>query len=316
MRRRNGFAPIIILIIIPLIALFIYFGIKNGSIKIAMPTLSITPTDTPTNLPTPSPKPTASISPTITPSQTPKSTVSAVSGPPGSGLSTINVHTEKGDFTATVLSLDLGSTRIITDSANDSECTSNCPVTNLQSFITKNGGFAGVNGTYFCPAEPAYASCGQNNSFDFSFYNTRLGHWINQGNLNYSGRAIVYFDGSGAHYLQNASGFGGGLTAGIVMSPGLVDGGNVQIDDNQSGLSDKQKSVGLKSGIGIRGTNTVMIVVALNVNMQQFAYVFKSLGVTGAMNLDEGGSTALYYGGHYVYGPGRNIPNAIIFASK
>src|SRR5581483_7099307 len=165
------------------------------------------------------------------------------------GLSTINVHTDKGNFTATVMSFDLGNTRVITDSANDSECTSNCPVNNVSGFVSKNGGFAGVNGTYFCPAEPAYASCGQNNSFDFSFYNTRLNHWINQGNLGYSGRALVYFDGSGAHYMQNAGGFGGSLNAGLAMSPGLVDGGNVQIDDNQSGLSDKQKSVGLKEGI-------------------------------------------------------------------
>jgi hypothetical protein len=34
--------------------------------------------------------------------------------------------------------------------------------------------------------------------------------------------------------------------------PGLVDGGQVQIDDNQSGLSDKQRAVGSKIGIGIR----------------------------------------------------------------
>jgi len=48
--------------------------------------------------------------------------------------------------------------------------------------------------------------------------------------------------------------------------------------------------------------------------MQQFAYVFKALGAKSAINLDEGGSTALYYNGHYLDGPGRNIPNAIIFA--
>jgi exopolysaccharide biosynthesis protein len=59
-----------------------------------------------------------------------------------------------------------------------------------------------------------------------------------------------------------------------------------------------------------------MVVAAQSVTMQQFAYVFKSLGATGALNLDHGGSTALYYGGRYIYGPGRAIPNAIIFATK
>ncbi len=318
----KGFAHILLLLLIPILIILAYFAYKSGIIKIGKPITTdtlITPSPSPTNSPAPSPSP----MPTITPSPTSIPTIAAtakptlvpVSGPPGAGVSTINVHTEKGDFTATVMSFDLGSTRVITDSANDSDCTSNCPVMNLQGYVTKNGGFAGVNGTYFCPAEPAYSSCGANNSFDFSFYNTRLGHWINQGNLGYSGRAIVYVDGSGPHYLQNAGSFSGGLTAGIVMSPGLLDNGNVQIDDNQSGLSDKQKSVGLKEGIGIRA-NTIMIVAALNVNMQQFAYVFKSLGASGAMNLDEGGSTAMFYGGSYIYGPGRNIPNAIIFASK
>lgn len=65
---------------------------------------------------------------------------------------------------------------------------------------------------------------------------------------------MVYIDGSGAHYLQNANSFSGGLNAGIVNYPGLVNGGSVQIDDNQSGLSDKQRAVGTKVGIGIRGT--------------------------------------------------------------
>jgi exopolysaccharide biosynthesis protein len=142
-----------------------------------------------------------------------------------------------------------------------------------------------------------------------------LGHWINGGNLFWNNRAIFYFDGSGAHYMQNANSFSGGLTAGIVNHPGLIDGGNVQIDDAQSGLDPKQKMKGTKVGIGVRG-GSVMVVVAQNVNMQEFAYVFKSLGATGALNLDTGGSTALYNGGRYVYGPGRDIPNAIIFAAK
>lgn len=316
---RKGFAPIILLILIPFIVLALYFAVKQGKIKIAppvSPTPISTPEVSPSTLPTPTSTPT--ITPALTPTAvpaTPKPTLAPVSGPPGAGLSTINVHTEKGDFTATVMSFDLSNTRVITDSANDSDCTSNCPVMNLGAFIAKNGGFAGVNGTYFCPAEPAYGYCGANNSFDFALYNTRLNHWINQDKLGYSGRSIVYFDGSGGHYLQNASSFSGGLNAGIVMNPGLVDGGNVQIDDNQSGLSDKQRSVGLKAGIGIRGS-TVMVVISTNVNMQQFAYVFKALGATGAMNLDEGGSTAMYYGGRYIFGPGRNIPNAVIFTSK
>lgn len=318
--RQAGLAPLILLILLPFIIGFIYISIQRGTIKIGEPVSSGSPIaeviETPTIEPTALPTTVSTNTPTpiVTKAPTTKPTVAPVSGPPGSGLSTINVATEKGNFSATILSMDLANTRVITDTANDSECTSNCSVKSVQDFVSQNGGFAGINGTYFCPAEPAYASCGQNNSFDFPVWNTRLSKWINGGNLGWNSRSLMYFDGSGGRYMQNAGGVGG-LNAGFVMNPGLLDGGNVQIDDSQSGLSDKQKSVGLKAGIGINGSK-VMVVVAQSVNMQQFAYVFKSLGATSAINLDVGGSTAFYHQGRYVYGPGRGVPNAIIFASK
>lgn len=235
-----------------------------------------------------------------------------VSGPPGAGYSSITVKTEKGNFSASVLSIDLNSTTVITDTGNDSDCGNDCTVLPLKDYVTRNGGFAGVNGTYFCP--DTYPDCaGKKNSFDFPVYNSRLSKWINGGNLFWNSRSIIYFDGAGGHYNQNASGFSGGLSAGIVNHPGLLNGGNVQIDDNQSGLSDKQRAVGTKVGIGIRGGKNVMIVIARSVNMLEFAYVFKALGADSALNLDTGGSTALYYNSKYLAGPGRNIPNAIIF---
>ncbi len=173
-----------------------------------------------------------------------------------------------------------------------------------------------MNGTYFCPA--TYPDCAsKTNSYDFPVYNSRLNRWINQDKLFWGERrAIVYVDGSGAHYLHNANSFSGSLTAGIVNYPGLLNGGNVQIDDSQSGLSDKQKAKGTKVGIGVKTSQVIMVVIAQNVNMVEFAHVFKSLGATGALNLDTGGSTALISSGKYVYGPGRALPNAVIFAKK
>jgi hypothetical protein len=307
--------PKIIPIIFVLIAiLIVLFWPKLALIK--LPVSTILPTNTPTISPTPTPtiKPTPTPIPTQTPTPKPtiKPTLPPVSGPPRAGYSTINVATEKGNFSASVLSIDLSSAKVVTDTGNDSDCGDNCVTLPLQDYVNRNGGFAGVNGTYFCPA--SYPECAsKKDSYDFPVYNSRLNHWINGGNLFWNSRAIVYFDGSSAHYNQNASSFGGGLTAGIVNYPGLVDGGNVQIDDNQSGLDPKQKAVGTKVGIGLRDSKNIMIVIGRNVNMQQFAYVFKSLGAVSALNLDTGGSTALYYNGKYVAGPGRNIPNAIIF---
>ena len=205
---------------------------------------------------------------------------------------------------------------MLTDTGNDGNCGNGCNVFSLQDYVSRNGGFAGVNGTYFCPA--TYPECAsKTNSYDFPVYNSRLNHWINQDKLFWGERrAIIYTDGSGAHYNHNANSFSGGLTAGIVNYPGLVDGGNVQIDDNQSGLSDKQKARGTKVGIGVKNSQTIIIVVARNVTMLEFAKVFKSLGATGALNLDTGGSVALINNGRYIFGPGRALPNAIIFARK
>ncbi len=319
---KQGFISILIPILIAALILIVILlpklrgiGVKNTNPQ-ASELIETVSTVTPTASPQPSPTSSSTPKPTSTPTKapTPKpATPAPVSGPPGAGYSRITVATEKGNFGASVLSIDLNSARMITDTGNDGDCGTNCTVLSLQDYVARNGGFAGVNGTYFCPA--TYPECAsKSNSYDFPVWNTRLGHWVNGGNLFWNSRAIFYTDGSGAHYMQNSSGFGGGLTAGMVNYPGLVNGGVVQIDDNQSGLSDKQKAVGTKVGIGLRDSKNVMIVVASSVNMQQFAYVFKALGAQGALNLDTGGSTALYYNGKYLSGPGRALPNAIIFA--
>lgn len=273
--------------------------------------------------PEPSPAPTASIAPTptVTASPTPKPTTTAtktpiptqapVSGPPGSGYSSFTVSTERGNFAIGVISIDMTGARMITDTASDGDCGNNCPTIPLSDYISRNGGFAGMNGTYFCPAD--YAECsGKSNSFDFPVYNSRLGKWINGGNLFWNDRSIMFYDGSGMHFMRNANGFSGGLTAGIVNSPGLVEGGNVIAD--QFPLSDKQRTKGAKTGMGIRGS-VVYLVSASNADMLDLAHIFKSLGASSALNLDGGGSVALWSGG-YKRGPGRNLPNAIIFASK
>ncbi len=317
---ERGLVPILlpVLIIVLILAVIFLPRLQKNQPKDLNPQVSATVevniTTSPSPSPTPIPTPLATPKPSPTKTPTPKpATPQPVSGPPGAGYSRITVATEKGNFAASVLSIDLNSARMITDTGNDGDCGTNCTVLALGDYVTRNGGFAGVNGTYFCPG--TYAECAsKTNAYDFPVWNTRLSHWINSGNLFWNSRAIFYTDGSGAHFLQNSSGFTGGLTAGIVNYPGLVSGGVVQIDDNQSGLSDKQKAVGTKVGIGMIDSKRVIIVIAGSVNMQQFAYVFKALGAQGALNLDTGGSTAMYYNGKYLYGPGRAIPNAIIFA--
>ena len=276
-----------------------------------MPKLNVAPSLTLTSSPAQTATPTTMISPTSKPTSLPAvSRTPAQVGPPSSGHSRITVATERGNFLIDVVSIDMSAgVRMITDTANESDCTDNCPTLPLADYITRNGGFAGVNGTYFCPTD--YADCAsKKNSFDFPVYNTRLGRWINGGNLFWNNRSIFYYDDAGAHFQRNANSFGGGISAGIVNHPGLLDGGGVIAD--QFSLSDKQSSKGTKSGIGIRGS-VIYLVIARSVDMLDLAHVFKSLGATHAPNLDGGGSVALWFGGYKV-GPGRNLPNAVVFA--
>ena len=56
--------------------------------------------------------------------------------------------------------------------------------------------------------------------------------------------------------------------------------------------------------------------VVHNATVAEVAHVLKTLGLDGALNLDSGGSTALWYNGRYIDGPGRNIPDAILFLRK
>lgn len=237
------------------------------------------------------------------------------SGPePGIGSGRITVQTARGNFLIDLLKLDLNGTRVITDSASDHDCSDNCPTKPLAQYVSENGGFAGINGTYFCPAD--YASCaGKLNSFDFGFYNTRQGHWLNATTLFWNSRAMLAFDGSAnPYFFREANTFGvSDLKAAIVNYPALVENGSNVLGDGGS-LGDYLKvSKSTRSGIGIKG-KIVYLVVARGASVPDLAEIFISLGVDQAMNLDGGGSSALYYNGRYLAGPGRSLPNAVIFA--
>lgn len=91
------------------------------------------------------------------------------------------------------------------------------------------------------------------------------------------------------------------ITGGIVNYPSLLSGGNVLVGDGAKGT---------RSGIGYGG-GKLFLLVARNVSFFDLANIFKSLGATDALNLDGGGSVALYDGGYKV-GPGRSLPNAIV----
>lgn len=121
---------------------------------------------------------------------------------------------------------------------------------------------------------------------------------------------MVFRPGSAQFFsCANCVGAPTNITGGIVNYPSLLAGGNIVLDEGA--ISDNLKvTKGTRSGIGFGG-GKLFLVVARSANMRDLANIFKSLGATDALNLDGGGSSALYSGG-YKAGPGRLLPNAVI----
>jgi exopolysaccharide biosynthesis protein len=95
------------------------------------------------------------------------------------------------------------------------------------------------------------------------------------------------------------------------MQPLLVSGGNVVFNGDGE---PKRGSKGSRSFVGASGS-TAYIGVVFNATVAEGAHVIQTLGIQNALNLDNGGSTALWSGG-YKAGPGRNLPNALLFVGK
>lgn len=233
--------------------------------------------------------------------------------PPAAGSSSRQVvDTEIGQYAVDLVAADLNSTRVVVETASEQTCTDNCPVNSLAAFVSSAGGFAGINGPYFCPAE--YPSCaGKTNSFDTLLMN-RQKTYFNSDNNVYSSVPALIFSGSSARLVGQSQEWGRdtGVDAVIASQPMLLSGGNITF----GGDGDPKKgSRGNRSFIGSKDS-TVYIGVVRNATVAEVAYVLKALGLQSALNLDSGGSTALYSGGRYLAGPGRNTPFGIVLVRK
>lgn len=231
--------------------------------------------------------------------------------PPSSGYSRQTVNTDAGSFVVSIISADLSSTKVIVDTASDSDCSDNCPVIPLATYISRNGAYAGVNGSYFCPA--SYPTCaGKTNSFDLLVMNKNK-YYFNSSNNVYSNNPAVIFGGGYIRFVSSASQWGRdtGIDSMLSNYPLLVEGGNIRFggDDDP-----KKGSKGNRSFVANKG-NIVFIGVVHSATVAESARVMKALDMENALNLDDGGSTALWSGGYKV-GPGRDLPNAILFVKK
>jgi hypothetical protein len=232
--------------------------------------------------------------------------------PPGNGYSYQAVKTDTGTFNIAIVAADLNSTRVIMDTASDSDCSNNCPVMSLGDYIVRSGAYAGINGPFFCPAE--YPGCaGKTNSFDTLLMNKNK-HYFNSDNNKYSTVPLVYFNGNTMGVRGQTLEWGRDTEVDAVLAnyPLYISGGN-----NVFGGSNDPKitSRGARTFVANKG-NFAYIGVIYNATSSDAAAALKALGMENALGLDQGGSTALWFNGGYKAGPGRNIPSALLFVRK
>lgn len=245
--------------------------------------------------------------------ETPKemANVAESTSPPESGYSRQKVVTDAGSFVVSIISADLSSTKVIVATASSSDCKDNCPVKSLSTYVSENGAYAGVNGTYFCPS--TYPDCqAKKNSFDLLVMNKDK-TYLNSDNNVYSNNPAVIFGDNYVRFVSSVSQWGRDTSVSGVLSnyPLLVNGSQVTF----GGDSDPKKgSKGNRSFVANIG-NKVFIGVVHNATVAESALTLKAMGIENGLNLDDGGSTALWSGGYKV-GPGRELPNVILFVRK
>jgi len=240
------------------------------------------------------------------------------------------IETDRGNFAADVLKVSLKNPalKILSLTASGDNCTgAYCPAKTLASYVFNNKGFAGVNGTYFCSGN----GCGAANYFFFPVYDSVSGKMVNQDQLKYwtTGPLIVFDTQNKFYYFKDSrefesvahfeSTYGAKIQAAIGNKPRLVENKmNVlidwELDKGQKTGKYWRNAIAYKDDPANPGKGDLYIVIARQATVDDLAVIMKAMGMDYALNLDGGSSSALIYNGEYMVGPGRNIPNAIVFA--
>lgn len=244
--------------------------------------------------------------------QAPISTnVPEITEAPTSGYRRQKVSVGSTSYLVDIVSADLISTKVIIDTASDETCTKDCPVLPLATYVSRSGAYAGINGTYFCPE--TYPSCvDKKNTFDVLVMNKNKVYFNSDNNV-YSTVPIAIFSGNTARFIGQTSGWGRdtGVDAVIANRPLLILDGNNMF---AGGGEEKEGVRSNRSFLGASGS-TAYIGVVYGATVAEAAKVLHTMGIKNAINLDSGGSTALWSGG-YKAGPGRNLPNVVLFVKK
>lgn len=230
------------------------------------------------------------------------------------GYSFVRVTIDRGTFGVHLIKERLAEVTVRTVTANTEVCRKDCPAKPLADYVAGAHAYAGMNGTYLCP--PDYAECATKlNTFDYAVYNSDLGDWINRpalitqnGLVTFTGDTPTFYRRSFV-YGQDRTLSGAPITAGLTMYPLLLQDGEVIDSEREQNAVQMQRST--KGAIGADGEFLYLALVT-NATVTDSAFVLQALGIRDALNLDGGGTSAMWFGGAYRVGPGRLLPNAIV----
>lgn len=231
---------------------------------------------------------------------------------PGGGYVRQSVNAEGVNYIVDIVAGNLQSTKVVVDTASDSDCSNNCPVMSLGRYVNRSSAYAGVNGSYFCPA--SYPTCaGKTNSYDTLIMNKNKTYFNSANNVYSTVPAFIFLGGS-VRVVERSLEWGRdtGIDSMIANQPLLLYNGEIKF----TGDGDPKKSNKGTRGFVANKGNTVYIGMVQNVTVAEMAKVMKAMGLDNALNLDSGGSAAFWVNGGYKIGPGRDIPNAILFLHR
>jgi hypothetical protein len=232
------------------------------------------------------------------------------------------VQTSVGTFRAKYIQINLRNPHIRISTAQ--QFSSGYGVTSLATLIQRQKGFAGINGGEMT-CNSSHTKCGPSVS---PWYDSLLRKFNPSG----AGGGIQWvFDSSNRWYYFGASnpvGSYDGVWTGfdaftrangrkLTAAFGNVSESNpkVLLEDGLYAVGPGSSARARRSAFGVRGDEAFLLVMD-NATSYETAVVLKTLGVNYATTLDGGGSSALYYQGHYKIGPGRNIGNAIVISER
>lgn len=240
-------------------------------------------------------------------------------------VKTVRVATSRGTFTTHQLLLDRRNTswQIMTDTGDSTDCATDCTTLSVRDFARRHNAIAAFQGTYFC--DDGVNCLGGLNSYVFPIFNSWTRTMINQGQVKHTADPMVIFDTNNRPlYLPVGSAFdtlpefearyGVTVQAALSNSPAMVETGQSVLRD--SAMDSSQRSTkASRAFLGWKGY-LVYLVTVRSATLPDATAVATAMGLEYALNLDGGGSTALYDDGRHYAGPGRTVPNALVIRQR